>query len=653
MTDPLDGYKDNCPIGILRDRLRRSYDSYEITAEEAALRALVQEHEGLLRRLIEADAQVEGAEQEASRRLRERDEERAQIDAIRGALGFRVGEGLGLEDIVAKCRERDIKPSNPAPVGEDRSAMWLAEAGALWERWRDSEPDEEAAILAEADTLFEQLTGVARGQAMAAEARLRELRDAAQVPARLSHLLAVGYLTSLVDDAIAKEWVREAFVEAAAARAESLEIARERDAAREQAAAAERRCVELEAEVESAEYSARDACDERDADVAAARAEGMRDGLRRAWAEVLNAGIVTEPGQQPGVIFSVPMAERLFALATAPASPKAAPKPEPCEECGETLGEGPAGCPACVTVRADAWDGQGACPACGEDDWRDDGTCNGCGAIARGTEPPAAPPQPSGAEFHVQGEPRPETLAALLHVVRAAYPRRQGDDALGQTLGERRCFELGLSEGLRRARELQDPLDTEPPSVEVEGLARAAAPLQGGPGTFEEGRREGLLEAAAWLRRRGDGFRASRLEAYVAETQATPAAPKGPDLRAVAPPTVEGAREQGFADGFVECRRRVAALMGCEPIEVFEKLAAAPHGGPDPLDLDMVCDAAISLGERRAWVGTDVVCGYCSAHCPEGGTVVHHARCGVGLAKRLRAKLLVRAPHGGDAVSPW
>lgn len=57
------------------------------------------------------------------------------------------------------------------------------------------------------------------------------------------------------------------------------------------------------------------------------------------------------------------------------------------------------------------------------------------------------------------------------------------------------------------------------------------------------------------------------------------------------------------------------------------------------LDLDLVLDAAISLGERRAWSGPDVVCGYCSAGCPEDGTIEHSPRCGVGIAKRMRVDL--------------
>lgn len=54
-------------------------------------------------------------------------------------------------------------------------------------------------------------------------------------------------------------------------------------------------------------------------------------------------------------------------------------------------------------------------------------------------------------------------------------------------------------------------------------------------------------------------------------------------------------------------------------------------------DLAIIIDAAIYLGERRAWSGTDVVCGYCGNWCPEGGKISHTANCGVGLAKRLRS----------------
>jgi len=56
--------------------------------------------------------------------------------------------------------------------------------------------------------------------------------------------------------------------------------------------------------------------------------------------------------------------------------------------------------------------------------------------------------------------------------------------------------------------------------------------------------------------------------------------PREPDLRAVAPPTVEGAREQGVADGVAYCRRRMAELIGCEPVEAFDKLRQLVAVGP-------------------------------------------------------------------------
>ena len=54
-------------------------------------------------------------------------------------------------------------------------------------------------------------------------------------------------------------------------------------------------------------------------------------------------------------------------------------------------------------------------------------------------------------------------------------------------------------------------------------------------------------------------------------------------------------------------------------------------------DLALIIDAAIFIGERRAWSDTNVVCGYCGAWCPEGEKISHSANCGVGLAKRLRS----------------
>lgn len=53
-------------------------------------------------------------------------------------------------------------------------------------------------------------------------------------------------------------------------------------------------------------------------------------------------------------------------------------------------------------------------------------------------------------------------------------------------------------------------------------------------------------------------------------------------------------------------------------------------------DLLLLIDASIYLGERRAWSGTDVVCGYCGEWCREGEKITHSPNCGVGVALRLR-----------------
>lgn len=62
----------------------------------------------------------------------------------------------------------------------------------------------------------------ARDQGVAAEARLRDLRDAAGVPARFSHIEALGYVASLANEDLAKDWL--ASLEAARAKGEPIDI---------------------------------------------------------------------------------------------------------------------------------------------------------------------------------------------------------------------------------------------------------------------------------------------------------------------------------------------------------------------------------------------------------------------------------------------
>ncbi len=227
--------------------------------------------------------------------------------------------------------------------------------------------------------------------------------------------------------------------------------------------------------------------------VAAARADGLeqglRDGLRRAAAAVLNAGIVTDPGQQAGVIFCVPMAERLEALAASPVSTETAPEP--------SAGR----CPGC------RWEVAASEAALGLSGraWHPDCLRQHRAAV---NHEPAAHPQP---------EPPPEMLPLLQQAVEAsaktaARPVKEWAADLA------RCGVHEDGSTLRHFHNSATPLQRGPGLLEwLEERASSAAL------TASKARDEGENEEGSWW-----GSRARAFEEAAERARAIPAAPKGP-----------------------------------------------------------------------------------------------------------------------------